>query len=161
MFQVPAALGALGSTEDDYQGCRDDYPANKASGYTPLTPGDPCWDKLVAWRRSTGRDPLGRDIWGPNGAPGPRPHRDETLLEEVHRCMEETGRSRGYCEDLHDPRASRGRLPLIVIPRIPSQTEEARRVVAEDGSDITAYAAGAAIALAAVALVLIGLRRGR
>jgi len=59
-----------GTAQDDYAACRVKYPADM-QGPAALTYADPCWQPLVGMRRAEGRDPFGRDLWGPGGAPPP------------------------------------------------------------------------------------------
>lgn len=59
-----------GTAQDDYIECRKKYPADM-QGPAALTYADPCWQALVGMRRAEGRDPFGRDLWGPGGAPPP------------------------------------------------------------------------------------------
>ena len=49
----------------NYERCRENSPADLTPG--ALSPEDPCWRQLVALRRYQGRDPLGRDVYGPAG----------------------------------------------------------------------------------------------
>jgi len=59
-----------GVAQDEYTACRTKNPADM-QGPAALTYADPCWQSLVALRRAEGRDPFGRDLWGPGGAPPP------------------------------------------------------------------------------------------
>lgn len=80
-------LGSLsGAPSADYKECRSSYPSDTTYGV--LTPSDPCWQKLVAWRRSEGRDPLGRDLWGPSGKPADLRPVDEQLGQQDKRDAE-------------------------------------------------------------------------
>ena len=155
MSQVPAALGVMGAAVDDYTACRGEFPSKSTPGV--LTQSDPCYSDLVAWRRAQGRDPLGRDIWGPRGAPGPRPPRDETLQQNISRCMEETGLSRETCEYRFGQRDRQSQ--IVVIPPSASARRSYNRYSAPQMSisqtpEWLPYAIGALVVLGVVSIML-------
>ncbi len=111
-------LGALSGASDDYKECRTSYPSDTTPGV--LTASDPCWQKLVAWRRSEGRDPLGRDLWGPSGKPADLPPADEQLRQQDKRDAELLARRRPRYGPLSRGRPVATPEPLFVARRRPS-----------------------------------------
>lgn len=143
--------------QENYADCRETYPADRTHGV--LTPSDPCWTLLVAKRRAEGRDPLGRDLWGPAGAPLVK--RSDTAADVR---AEELGEEReqdaiSYREYLKRVREQAG-LPATETVGLTAE-EQARAILALQEPEGMSTEAKVALGLGAIGLLVVGVLVGR
>ncbi len=99
----------------NYQECREARPVDMTRG--ALSPADPCWTQLVALRRYQGRDPLGRDVYGPGG------YQDLAIKTPAWAEIERTGRAAIPNTQFETPRQ------LVIV--VEQRKERVRKKAAE------------------------------